>query len=79
MDNEQLRRACNDLQKLGDVNVVTDMAILSLVGQNLRNKTGISGAFFRVLGENDINIEMISQGECNLSLSNAEQCRAKSG
>ncbi len=60
--NERLRRACNDLKDLGAANVDTDMAILSLVGQKLRAMIGISGKFFRVLGENDINIEMISKG-----------------
>lgn len=60
--NERLSRACNDLKELGSVNVVTKMAIISLVGQKLQNMIGISGKFFGVLGENGINIEMISQG-----------------
>ena len=60
--NERLRRACNDLKELGSVNVVTDMAIVSLIGQKLKNMIGISGKFFHVLGEHGINVEMISQG-----------------
>lgn len=60
--NERLSRACDDLKELGSVNVVTDMAIISLVGQKLKNMIGISGKFFRVLGDHGINIEMISQG-----------------
>lgn len=39
------------------------MAILSLVGQGLKNMVGISGRFFCVLGEAGINVEMISQGK----------------
>ena len=62
IDDERLKRACNDLKELGSVDIVTDMAIISLVGQKLKNMIGISGKFFRVLGENSINIEMISQG-----------------
>jgi aspartokinase len=37
-------------------------AIVSLVGKQLKNMIGISGRFFSVLGQNNINIEMISQG-----------------
>ena len=44
------------------MDIVTGMAIISLVGQKLKNMIGISGKFFRVLDENSINIEMISQG-----------------
>ncbi|KAL9102776.1 MAG: hypothetical protein Q9163_002094 [Psora crenata] len=62
IDDERLKRACNDLKQLGSVDIVTNMAIISLIGQRLKNMIGISGKFFRVLGENGINIEMISQG-----------------
>lgn len=62
IDDERLKRACNDLKELGSVDIITDMAIISLVGQKLKNMIGISGRFFRVLGESGINIEMISQG-----------------
>ena len=63
IDDERLQQACNDMQELGSVEVVTGMAIISLVGQSLKNMIGISGKFFGVLGSNNINIEMISQGE----------------
>ena len=62
IDDERLKGAYDDLKELGSVDIVTDMAIISLVGQKLKRMIGISGKFFRVLGENDINIEMISQG-----------------
>ncbi|KAG8531419.1 uncharacterized protein KY384_003048 [Bacidia gigantensis] len=60
--NESLQRACSDLEHLGSVNLATDMAIISLVGRNLKHMIGISGKFFRVLGKEGVNIEMISQG-----------------
>lgn len=68
IENEQLKSACNDLRQLGSVDVVADMAIISLVGQKLKNMIGISGKFFRVLGESGINIEMISQGTLRLKI-----------
>ena len=62
IDDERLNRACDNLREFAKVDIRTEMAIISLVGHKLKNMIGISGKFFRVLGENDINIEMISQG-----------------
>ena len=39
------------------------MAILSLVGKQMKNMTGVAGKMFSTLGENNVNIEMISQGQ----------------
>lgn len=61
--DRRLRKACEKLEQLGDVDIRTNMAILSLVGQGLKNMVGISGRFFSVLGEAGINVEMISQGK----------------
>jgi aspartate kinase len=66
--DKRLRKACEKLEQLGDVDVRTNMAILSLVGQGLKNMIGISGRFFGVLGEAGINVEMISQGQSLLFL-----------
>lgn len=60
--DEELKCAVEELSEYGNVDLVPDMAIVSLVGQQLKNMVGISGRFFSVLGENNINIEMISQG-----------------
>ena len=38
------------------------MAILSLVGKQMRNMVGIAGRMFTTLAEGRVNIEMISQG-----------------
>lgn len=57
-----LRGAVDELARLGAVELVDEMAIVSLVGQEMKNMVGISGAMFSVLGKHNINIEMISQG-----------------
>jgi aspartate kinase len=62
IQDSDLQGAVNDLGKLGTIDIVPDMAIVSLVGKQLKNMIGISGKFFSVLGRNNINIEMISQG-----------------
>ncbi|KAI9714777.1 MAG: Aspartokinase [Bogoriella megaspora] len=58
-----------DLRQYGTVNWAPNRAILSLIGQELNYMTGISGKFFSTLGDNDINIEMISQGGSERNIS----------
>ena len=69
IESAALKGAVDDLSVWGDVDLVPEMAIVSLIGRQLRNMVGISGRFFGVLGENNINIEMISQGLCFLLFS----------
>ena len=58
-----LRGAVQDLAQYGAVTVIDGMAIVSLVGRQMKNMTGIAGKMFSILGEGNINIEMISQGK----------------
>lgn len=62
IESAALKGAVDDLSVWGDIDLVPEMAIVSLVGRQLKSMVGISGRFFGVLGENGINIEMISQG-----------------
>ncbi|KAL9009817.1 MAG: hypothetical protein Q9173_005185 [Seirophora scorigena] len=61
--------AINQLRELGTVNVLPEMAVISLVGQDMRCHSGTAGRVFTVLGDNDINIEMIAQGASEISIS----------
>ena len=45
------------------------MAILSLVGKQMRHLVGIAGRMFTTLGQGDVNIEMISQGANEINIS----------
>ncbi|EMC97680.1 hypothetical protein BAUCODRAFT_147727 [Baudoinia panamericana UAMH 10762] len=67
--SEALRGAVEDLGRWGDVDIVPNMAIISLIGRQLRNMVGVSGRFFSTLGDNGINIEMISQGASEINIS----------
>jgi aspartate kinase len=69
IEDEALKGAVNDLGVWGDVDLVPNMAIISLVGRQLRSMVGISGRFFSTLGEQGINIEMISQGASEINIS----------
>ncbi|GAQ09039.1 probable aspartokinase [Aspergillus lentulus] len=67
--DEDLKGALNDLQKYGTVDIIPEMAILSLVGKQMKNMIGVAGRMFTTLGENNVNIEMISQGASEINIS----------
>lgn len=62
-DMETMDKATKDLSECGDVSVIRGMAILSLVGADMKNMIGVAGKMFTTLGDHNVNIEMISQGE----------------
>ncbi|EIW55550.1 aspartate kinase [Trametes versicolor FP-101664 SS1] len=68
-DKKVLDRVVRELRKSGTVQVIRDMAILSLVGKSMRNMIGISGRMFTTLGQGNVNIEMISQGANEINIS----------
>jgi aspartate kinase len=57
-----LRELVDDLKRHGTVDVVKEMAILSLVGKQMKHLVGIAGKMFSTLASVGVNIEMISQG-----------------
>ncbi|ORX81577.1 aspartate kinase [Basidiobolus meristosporus CBS 931.73] len=67
--DHNLEGALAELGKLGRVDVLRQMAILSLVGKQMRNMVGISGLLFATLAEAHVNIEMISQGSSEINIS----------
>ncbi|KAI2608648.1 aspartate kinase [Hypoxylon fragiforme] len=62
-------KAKAELEECGDVSILLDMAILSLVGAEMKNMIGIAGRMFSTLGEHNVNIEMISQGASEINIS----------
>lgn len=58
-----------DLKKFGDVDVTYDLSIVSLVGIHMKQLIGIAGAMFKILADEEINIEMISQGANEINIS----------
>ncbi|KGY14905.1 hypothetical protein PABG_12180 [Paracoccidioides brasiliensis Pb03] len=67
--DEDLRGAIQDLRRYGTVDIIPQMAILSLVGRHMKNMVGIAGRMFSTLGEHNVNIEMISQGASEINIS----------
>jgi aspartate kinase len=62
ISDDALDKAKKELEEYGEVSILSKMAILSLVGAEMKNMIGIAGRMFSTLGENNVNIEMISQG-----------------
>ena len=60
--HKDLQHAIEELSEYGTVDVVKNMAIISLVGLQLKRSIGIAGRLFTALGDANVNIEMISQG-----------------
>ncbi|TXT12910.1 hypothetical protein VHUM_01311 [Vanrija humicola] len=69
LNPRRLERLIRDLEKIGDITVSYDMAILSLVGRNMRNAIGSAGLMFASLAKAEVNIEMISQGASEINIS----------
>ena len=57
------------LGRIDPPRVETDLAIVAVVGENMRNQVGISGKMFSTLGQNGVNIRAIAQGSSELNIS----------
>jgi aspartate kinase len=53
---EQMRKAKEELEECGEVSIINKMAILSLVGAEMKNMVGVAGKMFSTLGENNVNV-----------------------
>ena len=51
------------------VQIESNLCIVALVGQNMRNTPGVAGKLFSSLGRNGINISAIAQGTSELNIS----------
>lgn len=61
-----LERITKELKAVGEVTVVRDLAILSLVGKHMARMVGVAGRMFTTLAEGQVNIELISQGSSEI-------------
>ncbi len=57
------------LGKIDPLIVETDLSIIALIGDNMKNHQGISGKMFSKLGKNNINIRAIAQGASEKNIS----------
>ncbi len=57
------------LQKVEPLKIETNLSIVALVGENMRNHTGVSGRMFSAMGRNGVNIRAIAQGSSEKNIS----------
>ncbi len=55
--------------KVEPLQMETGLSIIALVGDNMKNHTGISGKIFGALGRNSVNIRAIAQGSSEKNIS----------
>jgi aspartokinase/homoserine dehydrogenase 1 len=55
--------------RVNKIVVESDLAILALVGDNMKNHQGLSGQMFSALGKNNVNIRAIAQGASEKNIS----------
>jgi aspartokinase/homoserine dehydrogenase 1 len=55
--------------RIEPLKVESDLSILALVGDNMKQHTGVSGKMFTTLGHNGINIRAIAQGSSERNIS----------
>ena len=55
--------------KLNPILVENNLAIIALVGDNMKNHQGLSGQMFSALGKNNVNIRAIAQGASEKNIS----------
>jgi aspartokinase/homoserine dehydrogenase 1 len=58
-----------ETKKVEPLAVEKDLSIVALVGDNMKNHTGISGKMFGALGRNGVNIRAIAQGSSERNIS----------
>ena len=57
------------LKKIEPILVETELSIIALIGDNMKNYQGISGRMFSTLGKNNINVRAIAQGASERNIS----------
>jgi len=67
-DDKNIDKIADELRKIADIKIEKDKSIIGLIGEGMKKTPGIAGKLFSVLGENNINIEMISQGSSEINI-----------
>ncbi|MFN8289628.1 MAG: bifunctional aspartate kinase/homoserine dehydrogenase I [Chitinophagaceae bacterium] len=57
------------LQKVEPLKLEAGLSIVALVGENMKNHTGVSGRMFSAMGRNGVNIRAIAQGSSEKNIS----------
>jgi len=50
------------------VNISSNISLVAIIGENMKDSPGVAGKLFHTLGKNNINIEAIAQGSSELNI-----------
>ena len=67
-NGQDLKEIENELKGISDVVVEKDKSIVCLVGNGMKETSGVASRVFNTIGENKINIDMISQGASEINI-----------
>jgi len=59
----------HDAKKLKDCELILDLEVIAVIGENMRGKPGITGKLFSCLGEKNVNVLAIAQGSSERNIS----------
>jgi len=65
--NERLPEICDELGRIADVKLEGHKALICMVGEDIRGRSGISGRVFSAIRH--VNVRMISQGASEINMS----------
>lgn len=57
------------LDQINKISIEDNLAIVAIVGENMKHATGVAGKLFHTIGKNGINIIAIAQGASELNIS----------
>jgi aspartate kinase len=66
--NGKIKPVIKELERIANVNVYRDRAMVCVVGEGMRENPGTAGRVFSRLGKDGVNIECISQGASEISI-----------
>jgi len=58
-----------ELDQINKITIEENLAIVAIVGENMKHATGVAGKLFNTIGRNGINIIAIAQGASELNIS----------
>jgi aspartate kinase len=65
---QDIKQVINELKEFSEIEVERGMSIICVVGDDIKYTPGISGLVFKTMGQEDINVVMISQGASKSNL-----------
>ncbi len=66
--NKELEKELKS-KRISEFEILKDLTVIAIIGENMRGTPGISGRLFSCLGKNSINVLAIAQGSSEMNLS----------